>query len=168
MENAKSLADTSKYLNQSDIENIVKVNKIKKDITSFFDMDLFINKMRDIIDESEHFDFRSKTSRLYIEKERPNFILKYVSDELTNKINSVQGSDPEETESIQIDIITEYIFNDVISKFSTFVTDCIKDTEKLNDLFSDIPDDIKDILISNIYTIRPDIKGNNIQVLYFI
>jgi hypothetical protein len=166
MQTNKSL-DTSQYLNTEDIDMISKINQIKRDITSYFDMDLFIDKMRKIIDESEHFSFRSSTARLYIEKQMPTFIIKYISDDIKNKLDSYTGA-PEEVESKQVDFLADAISVDIVSKFSQFITDCIKDSDKLNELFSELPKDVKEFFISNIYTIRANVKDNNIYVIYFI
>jgi hypothetical protein len=166
MQDTKSL-DTSKFLNEEDINLISKINQIKRDITSYFDMDLFINNMRKIIDESTHFAFRSSTARLYIEKEKPTFILKYTSDSIKQKLESFDGL-PEQVESQQVDFITDAISVDIVSKFSKFITECIKDSDKLNELFSGLPKDVKEFFISNIYTIRVNVKENNIYVIYFI
>jgi hypothetical protein len=143
------------------------MNEIKRDITSYFDMDLFIDKMRSVIDSSEHFEFRSKMARNYIDKNIPTFIIKYKSDEIKNNLKKISGPE-EEVENKQVDYITDMISKDIISKFSVFITDCIKDSEKLNELFSDLPSDVKEFFISNIYTIRVNVKENNIYIIYFI
>jgi hypothetical protein len=166
MENTQSL-NVTQYLDTEDINMISKINQIKRDITAYFDMDLFIDNMRKIIDESKHFDFRSKTSRNFIEKDKPTFIVKYISDEVVNELNSFKGL-PEEVEDKQVDYIADLISIDIISKFSRFITDCITDSEKLNDLFSELPKDVKEFFISNIYTIRVNVKENNIYIIYFI
>lgn len=166
MENSKTL-DTSKFLKQEDIEAISKIGQIKRDITAYFDMDLFINKVREIIDNSKHFDFRSDTARLYIEKDRPTFIIKYISDDIAKGLAEIGGSG-EEQESKQVDFLADAISADIISKLSKFITECIKDSEKLDELFSGLPVDVKEFFISNIYTIRINVKENNIYILYFI
>jgi hypothetical protein len=160
--NQNSTLDTTSYLNQGDIEAISKLSNIKKDITSYFDMDLLIGKMRDIIDESKHFDFRSENARKFIDKEQPAFILKYISEEIKTGLEQYRDV------SDQVDFVTSAVAGDVIAKFSRFVTDCIKDSSKLNDLFSELPKDLTEFFISNIYTVRVSVKENNIHVLYFI
>jgi hypothetical protein len=166
MENTTTL-DTSKFLKQEDIEAISKIGQIKRDITAYFDMDLFINKVREIIDNSKHFSFRSETARLYIEKDRPTFIIKYISDDIQTGLNNIDGVG-EELESKQVDYLADAISADIISKLSKFITGCIKDSEKLDELFSGLPVDVKEFFISNIYTIRINVKENNIYILYFI
>jgi hypothetical protein len=154
--------DTSSYLNQGDIDAISRLTQIKRDITSYFDMDLFIGKMREIIDESAHFEFRSDNARKFIEKDRPVFIIKYTSETITNGLKQFDSEDK------RVDFITDAISADIIAKFSRFITDCIRDSDKLNELFSEVPKDITEFFISNIYTIRADIDNNNIYILYFI
>jgi hypothetical protein len=165
MENTRPL-DTSQFLNQEDISMISKLTQIKRDITTYFDMDLFINNMRKVIDESSYFTFRSETSRRFIEKNQPTFILKY-SDEVRVILGNVNGVS-EEVESKQVDQVTQLIAQDIIAKFSQFVTSCIKDSDKLNDLFTGLPTGTKEFFISNIYTIRVNVRENNIYILYFI
>lgn len=167
MEHSTTKLDTSKFLNKEDIDAISRIGQIKRDITAYFDMDLFIDKVREVIDESKHFSFRSETAKRYIDKEKPLFILKYISDDVKQGLESFTGL-PDEVESKQVDFIADVISANIISKLSKFITACIKDSEKLNELFTDLPKDVKEFFISNIYTIRINVKENNIQILYFI
>lgn len=167
MQNTVDL-DTSKFLNEEDINAISKLSEFKKDITAYFDMDLFIKKVSEIIDNSEHFSFRSKMAKLSIDKDKPTFIMKFISDEIVNTLKGFTGASQEELNNKQIDYVVEMISEDLISKISIFITDCIKDADKLDELFKDLPKDIKEFFISNIYTIRVSIEDNNIYMIYFI
>ena len=166
MATTRDKVDTSTLLDKTDIDLLAKISQIQKDITSYFDMDLFIEHMRQIIDESKVFAFRSETAKKYIPSNKPVFILKIEESTLLTELGNIPDSDA--TESYKVDIVTRNIVEEIIKKMSRFISDCIKDEDKLNELFTELPDGMKEFLISNIYTIRVNIKANMIYVIYFI
>lgn len=161
--------NSDNLLNNKDINIISNINKIKKDITSYFDMNLFIEKFRNIIDNSKYFEFRSNNSRKFIEPDKPRFIIRFKNDkDFYKKIKEINGKDNIDTVNKRVNFITNIVRTDIINKFSSEVTLCIKDKNKVHNLFKDLPDGLENIIIGNIFTILVDIKHNNIQILYFI
>ena len=55
-------------LSNDERDELKRALEIKRDLMSYLNITTFIDKVRDIIDQSEQFDFRSKISRLYIDK----------------------------------------------------------------------------------------------------
>jgi hypothetical protein len=154
--------DTSDLLNEQDITNLTAISEIKRDITSYFDMDLFIKKMSELINDSKHFEFRSLTAKKFIDKEKPIFILRHISDDIQKELNGLHTKDE------KISFITSVVNTNIISKMSVFITDCIRDEKKLNDLFKDFPKGTAHFFVSSIYFVRVDVEKNNIQLQYFI
>lgn len=144
-------------LNNEEIEQLKKALELKRDIISYLNMESFIDNTRNIIDESETFDFRNSSSRLYIDKRQPVFILK-LKDENTLK-DMIKRKDAR-------DEVSKLLQVEIIQNISRLLTDCIKDEQ--SDLFSGIPEDIKEFVISNIYVIRCNIQENNIQLFFFV
>ena len=147
-------------------ENYHKMNeflKIKKSLKSCMDVNIFINKMKEIIDESENFSFRSERSKKFIDKNNPEFILTYKKLN-TKNIDTSKVSDMNKlTEKV-----TNIVFDEILSKASEFITESITDKEKFDQLFKDIPEEFSSKNIFNIYTIRVSIKDNAIIIKYFM
>lgn len=150
-------------ITDEDMKNINKLNEIKKDIMSYIDMDKFIDLMRDAINKSENFEFKSERSSRFIEKDQPNFILK--SKLLA--IDKKTVNDKQKLNKITEDIC-QLVFEEIISEVSKELSYMFKDNENIDNLFKDIPEDLKDIYLTNIYTIRLNPVENIINILYFI
>lgn len=151
-------------ISQDDIDSINEINKLKKDIMYYLDMDEFIKVMGDLIKKSKSFEFRSERDFRLINKEQPCFILK--SSTLLNVEKSMIG------DSNYLNNVTETISNsvseEIISEMSNYLTKSLKDNDDINKLFIDIPEDIKSLYLTNIYTIRINPIDNIISILYFI
>lgn len=144
-------------LDENELEQVKKVMQIKKNIISYLDMETFIDNARDIIINSNTFDFRSAASKLYIDPSRPIFILK-IKDQ--NKLKTIQNSQK------PIDEVNKYLQEEIIKKISKELTDSIKNSD--DGLFKDVPEELKEFIISNIYVIRSNVKENNIQLFFFM
>lgn len=144
-------------LNKEEIKQLKNALEIKRDIISYLNMESFIDKTRDIIDNSETFEFRNSSSRLYIDKRQPVFVLKLKDENALREMVKRRDARDEVAKLLQIEII---------QNISRLLTDCIKDDK--SDLFLGIPDEIKEFVISNIYVIRCNIQENNIQLFFFV
>jgi|GEM_PF-2716516 len=150
-------------ITQEDVNAINTLQKVKKDIMRYIDMELFIDKVRDIIRNSDNFDFRSERVARFIDPEKPVFVLKSPLLEVSGKnANNINYLD------YLTDEITDVVANEIITKISDVITTCIKDTDGMDSLFKDVPDDIKVFYLTNIYTIRISPSSNNINIQYFI
>jgi len=157
--------NTTELLNQDDIKVLSGISAIKRDITSYFNMDLFVEKMREVIKQSKNFKFRSTTAELYIEKERPTFILKYVEGEVADGLAELVSNGA--SNDAQIDYILNHVNTEIIKEFSKFALECVLDNDKTTQLFDEVPE-LKSLLLSTMYTVRISVEDNNINVLYFI
>lgn len=144
-------------LNEEEIVQLKNALELKRDIISYLNMESFIDKTRDIIDNSETFEFRNSSSRLYIDKRQPVFVLKLKDENTLREMVKRKDARDEVAKLLQIEII---------QNISRLLTDCIKDDK--SDLFSGIPAEIKEFVISNIYVIRCNIQENNIQLFFFV
>jgi len=165
---SSGLIDTDDLLDESDRDMIAKINAIKRDITSYFDMELFVDKIRKIIDSSDVFTFKNESNRKFIEPQKPRFVIKFKNQKDLNEVLSNKTYDTTETVKIRTDITVKAVVSEIINKFSREITDCIKDQNKIDELFKDLPKGLDKIIIGNIYTINCDIENNTIHIIYFI
>ena len=154
--------DSAKYIDKKDADILGTINTIKKDITSYFDIEKFIDKLRVIIDDCPDFEFRSVTAKKFIRTDKPTFVLK-MNKELLEKLKNSNLD-----LSKKVDKVSQVIAAEIISEISVFITDCLIDSDKSKDLFTSLPEKAAIFLISNIYTIRCNINANNVQIIYFI
>ncbi|ALN97945.1 hypothetical protein Bp8pS_266 [Bacillus phage vB_BpuM-BpSp] len=160
--NQGSTLDVGNLLDKEDIKALTDFVQIKRDIATYFDMELFTDKMKEIIEKSEVFEFRSRNAKKSINSKSPVFILKIKDNNIYNELLSY--SDTKE----QIDKVNKIIFKEILDNMSRFITECIMEEEKTSELFVDLPDDLKTFFITNIYSTKSNIEGNNIQISYFI
>lgn len=144
-------------LNEEEINKIKEVLKLKKDIMSYLNMGEFINKTRNIIDDSEIFEFRSKVARNYIDKKNPSFTLRIKDENIHQEMLTYKDPRNEVNKLLQ---------KDIIGKISKLLTDSINNSN--NKLFDAVPKDVTEFILSNIYVIRSNIKENNIQIYFFV
>lgn len=144
-------------LNEEEINKIKEVLRLKKDIMSYLNMGEFINQARDIIDNSNIFEFRSKVARNYIDKKNPSFTLRIKDENIHQEMLTYKDPRNEVNKLLQ---------KDIIGKISKLLTDSINNSN--NKLFDSVPKDITEFILSNIYVIRSNIKENNIQIYFFV
>lgn len=150
---------------EKDIEDLKKFITYKNNLMHSIGINNFINKMKEIIDNSKHFEFRSLKSKMYINKDRPIFILK-IKDEYNKKIIEENFDDLNVADKITSKI-TDFIKEDIIFKVSKFIMDCIQNDKELKECFDSFDETLKDLCASNVFGIRNSIKDNIIYLEYF-
>lgn len=148
-------------LNNDGKELLNTIENTKKHIKACINMDLFIETFKKYIDESEHFDFKSERSRKFINKEEPKFTLQCSLFENAKDLSDV------ELESL-IDEITDKLSEEILFKVSGDINNYILDKSKYDEIFTELPREIKNICMSNIYSIRYEKTKNIIQIEYFV
>lgn len=146
-------------LSNDERDELKKALEIKRDLMSYLNITTFIDKVRDIIDQSEQFDFRSKISRLYIDERQPSFTLKIKDDETYKQL--LNGDEKDSRNEV-----SKMLQTDVIKNISKLLTDCLDNED--SDLFEGISEEIKEFVIANIYVVRTNLKDNNIQLYFFV
>lgn len=149
-------------------EDMTKLNSIKRTLKSCIDMDVLIDKMKKIIDESEEFSFRSERAKKFINKNDPTFIL---SCSLLDKFKGLNPKDLSKLDTNKVskltDDITKLVNDKITSNVSNFINECVLDKEKFDSLFKNIPEEFSDILLTRIYIIRVSIVDNSVVVKLF-
>ena len=150
---------------EEDLENLNKFITYRNNLMYSIGIDNFINKMREIIDESEYFEFRSLKSRNYINKEKPIFVLK-VKSNYNKKFEGKNFSDNRVADEITSEI-TELLRKSIINKISEFIINHIQNDESLKKIFDSFDSNLKNLCATNIFGIRNSIADNMIYLEYF-
>ena len=150
---------------QEDLENLNKFVSYRNNLMYSIGIDNFINKMREIIDQSEYFEFRSLKSRTYINKERPIFILK-IKNDYNKKFEGKNFSDTKVADEITSEI-TELLQKSIIDRMSEFIINHINTNEELKKIFESFDSTLKNLCATNIFGIRNSIMDNMIYLEYF-
>ena len=155
--------EIDKILKNDDYDKLNDMVKIKKTLKSCMDMDKFVNKMVELIDTSENFDFRSQRSKKFIDRNDPIFILKCETIDLTK----VDNGNLKEVNNIT-DFVTAKLNDELLVHVNNFITECIIDKEKFDSLFKDLPEEFATTFLTNIYVVRLSLSENSIILKYFI
>lgn len=149
-----------------DYKNSIKLNKVKKTLMSCIDIKKVINETRKIIDESNSFNFRSERAKKFIDPKNPVFILK--TDMIPSNEKEVKKLISNDSlVSDLTDKITEQVNTEIASKITTFITESALDKEKFDELFKDLPDELTDAFLTNIFIIRLSIQDNSVLFKIF-
>lgn len=157
-------------MNSSDYEDIATLNNIKRTLKSCIDVDKLISEMTRIIDKSKHFNFRSERAKRFINKNDPTFILN------CDLLNEFKGMSPRELQRLDpgkvtalTDKITKLVNAEITSKIADFMTECVTDKDKLNNLFDSLklPREFSDTFLTSIYIIRVSVMDNSVVIKPF-
>ena len=157
-------ATNDNLLTTEEIEAVKKLYESKRNILSYLNMDEFINKVSDLIDQSDTFSFRSSTSKYTINKVRPVFVMKIIDEKLLNQMLEIEKTD-DTGEMKTLDALTVVLNEKIIKEISKILTDQFSEHDE--ELFVDVPESLKKFIISSIFSIRFSVKDNNIQLMCF-
>ena len=151
--------------NEDDLQNLQNFIIFKNNLMNAIGIDNFIDNVREIINNCEHFEFRSSRAEKFINKNNPIFIIK-LKDEYYKKYKDMNLTKEDILDNIT-DEVVNFIRDDIITNVSAYINDAIFKNEKLVEYFNTFDQTIKDIAISNIYGIRNSIADNIIYLEYF-
>lgn len=160
-----SIERNKNILNSKEIETLKKLYDVKRNLMSCLDMSEFIKGVSEVIDQSKYFSYRSSTSKLTINVNKPAFIMKIIDEKLLKKLVEIDKMDQTKNGMKVLDELSNYLNEDIIKKISEVLTTCLK--EKKDTIFKDIPKEIEDFIISNIFSVRFNLQENNVQLFYF-
>ena len=134
---------------------------IKKHIKACFNMEKFVDIMKECIDNSESFEFSSTRARKFVDIKKPIFILK--AKEMAN-VNTGMMND-EELDNL-LSKISRKLTEEIITPIGNRMMDTLSDPEKYKELI-DINRDLVNLCITNIYKVRIDKRRGMVQLEYF-
>lgn len=148
-------------LNKEQEKKLEEYIAIKRHIKACFDMNKFLDIMKECIDNSEHFEFNSERSRKFINKQRPIFILK---SSLTEGVTLRDKTESEVDEFTNM--IVKHLSDEILNKISDNMMNILSDPEKYHDLCN-VDKDLVDLVITNIYKVNIDKDKGIIHLEYF-
>lgn len=148
---------------EEDKRELKQMQELKKNILKNIGINNFINMMRDIIDESKLYEFTSATKRKFININTPIFTIRKINYTADPKIINNDKSLNEE-----INNIVSEINKDILDKTTKKILNLIQEDEKLKEIYSNISEDLKDIIWTTVFEIRVSLKDNIIYMRYCI
>lgn len=152
------------YMSEEDKNDIANLQFIRKNLLKNIGIKNFINMMRDIIDNSEKFEFTSAAKRKFINEITPVFTIKLkdFTPLTARQLNDIKYVDNE------INKIVSLVNNDILRHTTESILKLIENDETLKKIYSKFDEDLKGLMWTTIYEIRVSIKDNIINVRYCI
>jgi hypothetical protein len=158
--------DTMDIMTDSDLKNLSDIKDIKQRVLAYINVEVLIEEILDIIENSEFVSLRSKRAKKFIDKKRPIFNLLIdiegakKSDLFKDKSN-IRGMRQDDEQHFA----TTVIHRELIVKINSYIMSCLKQNPKLidyitsKDIFKDCNTEERNFLnnvslISNIFAIR--------------
>lgn len=148
---------------EDDLNELNQIQTIRKNILRNIGIENFIELVREIIDESKNFEFTSAIKRKFINVNTPIFTIRkigYAADK--SKFNN------EDYINSEINKIVAEINEDILRNTTTKILEFIQTDEKLKEIYSNLNEDLKDILWTTVYEIKVSVKDNIIYIRYCI
>lgn len=148
---------------EEDEKELEQIQKIRKNILKNIGIKNFIELIKNLIDDSEHYEFTSAAKRNFININTPIFTIRkkdFVYDE--KKFKTEKAKDNE------INNIVKEITHEILDNTTQCILDIINSDEKLKEIYGDINESLKNLLWTTIFEIRVSLKDNIIYVRYCI
>ena len=156
----KSLDD---LITDEDIKEMNMILEMKKSLLNLIGLENFIDFMRDIIDNSEHFEFTSDIKRKFIDKNNPIFLIRMKDLQIDKK-----KTDDISYQNSKLSEITSFIKEDILKKTTKYFVDYANNNDKLKKQFDDIDGFIQNIMWTTMYEIKISLVDNIIYLKYCI
>ena len=161
---------TTDLLNDEDEKLLRFIQTVKNNIGVLIGRDKLINKMREIINNSEHFSFRSKRNEKLISLSKPLFVLKFDINQLSNDLNHQFNDLNKDTVLIQ-----RLVQHEITSVFSQFLSEQMRNKELLKELIEKYQIDMSEndlmllsFITASIFSINVDLKTKLVYLEYVI
>lgn len=148
---------------EDDKKELDQIQKIRKNILKNIGIKNFIDLIRNLIDDSEHYEFTSASKRKFININTPIFTIRkkdYNPDPAIYN-SSVKSND-------EINRIVKEINKDILDKTTEAILGIINSDEDLKNIYGDISTSLKGLLWTTIFEINVSLKDNIIYLRYCI
>lgn len=157
---------------EKDIRDLQLLMRIRNNIMNYVDVENTIDIIRNVINDSENFSFRSKQAEKFIDVKKPVFVIKLDDRELSAKNKqSFEGSESDYQSYINNyeKDVADKLDREVLKYIGKAIFDSIKDDSELDRLLKDNELEMKDLMITNIYVYKlSDPYTNAINLSLFI
>jgi hypothetical protein len=154
-------------LNEQDIELIGEINKVKKRIMSLFKPEVIIDTIKANINGSDVLGFTNKRSEKFINASKPTFNILMSKEKCKEKYPSRTMTSVD----MEVEWLSEIIYKEVITPFSTFIHKSAKDPaiqNTWNELFNENPiaADLDFLIFSSVFAMRIDLEKYSVNLEY--
>lgn len=146
-----------------DINELEQIQNIRKNILKNIGVKNFIDLIRNLIDDSEDFEFTSATKRKFININTPVFTIRKKNYKFDESKYKTQKSKDEEINRIIKDITLQ-----ILDKTTLAILTIINSDEELKKIYGDISETLKDLLWTTVFEIKVSLKDNIIYMRYCI
>lgn len=147
--------------NDKDKEQLVEMLNIRNNFMNYIGIQNFIDHVRTVIKESEHFEFRSLNSEKFINAEKPVFIIKVKDGHLKDIHIPSKKNDIAEDELYRSSIV-RYISSEIFTPAGDIINNYIKGNDELEKKLVGIDSSITEMVLSNIYSVLVGNHSDNI------
>lgn len=151
-------------VHEEDLKQLLDVMAIRSNLMAYIGIENLINEIKDVIDNSETFEFRSLNAKKFIDKNKPTFVIKVNPNKIEYFLNKYKDKDIEK----YINEISSLVGNEIISESSKIINKFIDGNDELVDLLKEYDTSITDLVLSNIYSIKVGNISDNIIYLQII
>lgn len=165
------MKETTDILNEEDEKLLRFIQTFKNNINSLIGGELLIDKMRNIINNSEHFSFRSKRNEKLISLSKPLFVLTFDQNKISKELDYKFDNSNKD-----IIFLQKLIQQEITSIFSQFLSEKIRDKEfmkKILDKYNitNISEDeliLLSFVTASIFSINIDLKTKLVYLEFVI
>lgn len=147
----------------NDINELEQIQNIRKNILKNIGVKNFIDLIRNLIDDSEDFEFTSATKRKFININTPVFTIRKKNYKFDESKYKTQKSKDEEINRIIKDITLQ-----ILDKTTLAILTIINSDEELKKIYGDINETLKNLLWTTVFEIKVSLKDNIIYMRYCI
>jgi len=180
--------DTFDMMSQDEREELILIQKIKSNVKYFVGTEKIIEKISELIDDSNTVSFSAERNRKYISKKNPLFILKVNKNKIKEKL--VYFDNDEKCNDYFVDnhlnqkyerdvtYIQDHIREEIIEPYSKWLLDFLLDNEKFMNICKEngleeikLNKDILKLIITTsavMFAIKVDLKNNKVFLEYAI
>jgi len=180
--------DTFDMMSQDEREELILIQKIKSNVKYFVGTEKIIEKISELIDDSNTVSFSAERNRKYISKKNPLFILKVNKNKIKEKL--VYFDNDEKCNDYFVDhhlnqkyekdvtYIQDHIREEIIEPYSKWLLDFLLDNEKFMNICKEngleeikLNKNILKLIITTsavMFAIKVDLKNNKVFLEYAI
>lgn len=145
---------------EEDVNELEQIQKLRRNILKNIGIKNFIDLIRDLIDQSDDFEFTSASKRKFININTPIFVIR--------KKNYTYKASNAEQEDNEINQIVKDITYQILDKTTNSILSIIETDEELKELYGNINENLKGLLWTTVFEVKVSLEDNIIYLRYCI
>jgi hypothetical protein len=188
IEQEKKLIDTYETMSDDERAELILIKKIRNNIKYFVGIDILIDKIKEIIENSEYFSFANERSKKYISKTKPLFIVSPNYEKIENEHELLYRSCDQKEYFIggrtndkftdDINYLQKLAHDEIVKPYSDYLMTFLKDNDKFNEILKknglekiNLDKSIINLVTMTsvtMFSIKVDMVGNKVYLEYAI